>query len=191
MNLHVKVPIEVSARHVHLCQEHVEALFGAGYELTAKRELSQKGYYVAAEKIQVIGEKSSAPFSILTPLRQKTQVEVSMTDARTLGIKPIVRLSGDLKGSAKVRLKGPVGELLLEEGAIVAKRHIHMSDSLAQKLGLERGNEVSVEVSGQRGGTFEHVALSIDPSFDLTMHIDTDEGNAFGIAPESYGFIKF
>ncbi|MCL1950239.1 MAG: phosphate propanoyltransferase [Turicibacter sp.] len=185
----IEVPIEVSARHLHLCQEHVEALFGEGYELTAKRELSQKGYFVTVERVEVIGEKSSAMFSILTPLRKKTQVEMAITDARKLGVRPVVRMSGNLTGSAPIRLKGPKGELDLSEGAIIAKRHIHMSTALAEAHGLKTGDEVLVAIPGERGATLSHVVISADPTFDLTMHIDTDEGNALNIAPDTFGTV--
>jgi len=189
MDLQVKVPIEVSARHLHLCPEHVEILFGKDYVLTNKRELSQKGYFVTVERVEVIGDKASALFSILTPLRKKTQIEMALTDARKLGVKPVLRMSGNLEGSAPIKLKGPAGELALSEGAIIAKRHIHMSTDLADEMGLKTGDEVSVQVPGERGGVLNHVVISADPTFDLTMHIDTDEGNAIDASPETYGFI--
>ena len=189
MNLQLKVPIEVSARHLHLTKEHVDLLFGSGYELAHKRELSQKGYFVTEEKIEVIGEKGSALFSILTPLRTKTQVEMSITDALRLGVKPVLRMSGNLAGSAPIILKGPKGKLFLEEGAIIAKRHIHMGTDLATSLGLKRGDKVSVKVPGERGVLLDEVELSIDQSFDLTMHIDTDEGNAIQAGPNTYGLL--
>lgn len=185
----LNVPIEVSARHLHLCPEHVEILFGKNYQLTNKRELSQKGYYVTVERVEVIGEKGSASFGILTPLRKQTQVEMALTDARKLGVKPVVRMSGNLAGSAPIKLKGPAGELELSEGAIIAKRHIHMSDDLAAAMDLKTGDEVSVQVPGERGCIFHHVVISTGPTFDLTMHIDTDEGNAIDAGPETYGII--
>ena len=181
MNKEVKVPIEVSARHLHLTQEDVDILFGDGYQLTNKRELSQKGYYVARERVEVVGKKASASFGILTPLRNRTQVELAITDAIKLGIDVCVRMSGDLAGSAACTLRGPNGEIELKEGVIIAKRHIHMSDRLAAELGISEDDEVSVKIEGDRGVVFDHVAIRTDPTFDITMHIDTDEGNATNI----------
>jgi putative phosphotransacetylase len=188
----IKVPIEVSARHLHLTQKDVDILFGVGYQLMNKRELSQKGYYVAEERVEVIGKKASASFGILTPLRSQTQVEMAITDAIKLGIDVYVRLSGDLVGSAGCMLKGPAGELMLEEGVIVAKRHIHINDKLAKEYGISDHDEVSVKIEGNRGVVFEHVVVRTDPTFDITMHIDTDEGNAIHVNNRnlSYGVIK-
>jgi len=174
----LRTPIEVSARHIHLAQDHVDVLFGAGYQLANKRELSQKGYFVAEERVEVIGTKSSMSLGILTPLRSQSQIEISITDARKLGIEPIMRMSGDLAGSAGCVLRGPKGELTLEEGVIVAKRHIHMNDELAKEHGISDHEEVTVKIGGERGLIFDHVVVRTDPTFDITMHIDTDEGNA-------------
>jgi len=186
------VPIEVSARHLHLTKEHVEILFGAGYELQNKRELSQKGYYVASERVEVVGEKASASFGILTPLRKQTQVEMSITDAIKLGVKPCIRMSGDLKNSASCKLRGPKGELILEEGVIIAKRHIHMNDELAKTYNISDDDNVSVKISGDRGVTLDHVVVRLDPTFDITMHIDTDEANAINVNNKnlSYGIVQ-
>ena len=181
MNKEVKVPIEVSARHVHLSQEHVDILFGKDYQLTDKRELSVKGFFVAEERVEVVGKKSSASFGVLTPLRSQTQVEMAITDAIKLGVDVCLRMSGDLAGSAACTLKGPKGEVELDEGVIIAGRHIHMNDKLAAELGINDHDEVSVKVGGGRGVTFDHVAVRTDPAFDITMHIDTDEGNAINV----------
>jgi len=181
MNNEVKIPIEVSARHVHLTQDHVDILFGEGYQLVNKRELSVKGFFVAEERVEVVGKKASASFGILTPLRSATQVEMAITDAIKLGIDVCVRMSGDLVNSAACTLKGPKGEVTLDEGVIIAARHIHMNDRLAKELGIKDHDEVSVKVSGDRGVVFDHVAVRCDPAFDLTMHIDTDEGNAINV----------
>ena len=182
MTKEVKVPLEVSARHVHLTQEHVDVLFGSvGYQLTTKRELSVKGYFVAEERVEVIGKKSSASFGILTPLRSATQVEMAITDAVKLGIEAPTRMSGDLAGSGTCMLRGPHGEIELKEGVIIAKRHIHMNDQLAKELGINDHEEVSVRAEGERGVVFENVTVRTDPAFDITMHIDTDEGNAINV----------
>lgn len=181
MRKDVKVPIEVSARHVHLTQDHVDILFGVGYQLINKRELSVKGYFVAEERVEVIGKKTSASFGILTPLRNQTQVEMAITDAIKLGVDVCIRMSGDLADSAACTLRGPKGEVRLEEGAIVAGRHIHMNDELALELGINDHDEVSVKIDCDRGVTFDHVVIRTDPAFDITMHIDTDEGNAINV----------
>ena len=182
MNKEVKVPIEVSARHLHLSQEDVDTLFGKNYQLTNKRELSEKGFFVAEECVTVVGKKASARFGILTPLRRQTQVEMAISDAIKLGIDVCMRMSGDLRGSAGCTLKGPNGEIELKEGVIIAKRHIHMDTDQAAELGICDNDEVSVKIEGDRGVIFDHVVVRIDPIFDnTTMHIDTDEGNATNI----------
>jgi len=177
----LKIPIEVSARHLHLTQGDVDILFGAGYQLTNKRELSQKGYFVAEERVEVVGKKASASFGILTPLRSQTQVEMAITDMVKLGIDVCVRMSGDLAGSAGCVLKGPKGEMILDEGVIVAQRHIHINDELAKEHGISDNDVVSVKIEGDRGVVFDQVAVRTDPTFDITMHIDTDEGNAINV----------
>jgi len=184
----LKVPIEVSARHLHLTQEHVEVLFGAGYQLTNKRELSQKGYFVAEERVEVVGKKASASFGILTPLRSQTQVELAITDAVKLGIEICMRMSGDLAGSAGCILKGPEGEIVLEEGVIIAKRHIHINDQLAEEHGISDDEEVTVKIESDRGVIFDHVVVRTDPTFDITMHIDTDEGNAINVNNKNWTY---
>ena len=192
MTEEVKVPLEVSARHLHLTQEHVDILFGeAGYQLTNKRELSVKGFFVAEERVEVIGKKSSASFGILTPLRSQTQVEMAITDAVKLGIEAPVRMSGDLAGSGACTLRGPHGEVEIAEGVIIAQRHIHMNDQMAKDLGIADHEEVSVKVGGARGAILEKVPVRTDPAFSITMHIDTDEGNALSVNNKnlSYGVL--
>ncbi|MDY6286099.1 MAG: phosphate propanoyltransferase [Bilifractor sp.] len=176
------VPVGVSARHVHLTQEHVEALFGKGYQLTKKKDL-MGGQFASNEQVTIVGLKLRAieNVRILGPVRSKTQVEISATDARTLGIKAPIRQSGDLKGSAPIAIVGPKGALYLQEGAIVAMRHIHMTPADAEAAGLKNGDIVSVKADNERGTIFNHVVIRVDPSFSLEMHIDTDEANAAGI----------
>lgn len=176
------VPVGVSARHVHLTQEHVEALFGKGYQLTKKKDL-MGGQFASNEQVTIVGLKLRAieNVRILGPVRNKTQVEISATDARTLGIKAPIRQSGDLKGSAPIAIVGPKGALYLQEGAIVAMRHIHMTPADAEAAGLKNGDIVSVKADNERGTIFNHVVIRVDPSFSLEMHIDTDEANAAGI----------
>ena len=173
------VPIGVSARHVHLTQEHVEVLFGPGYQLTKKKEL-MGGQFASNEQVTIVGTKLRAieNVRILGPVRKESQVEISMTDARTLGVAPVVRNSGDIAGSAPIALVGPKGALYLKECCIVAKRHIHMSPAHAAAAGVADKDVVSVVAVNERGTTFDEVLVRVDPSFTLEMHIDTDEANA-------------
>ncbi len=172
--------VEVSARHVHVTQEALETLFGAGYELTKKKDLSQPGQFACEERVQVIGEKSSFPaVSILGPVRPACQVEISASDARSIGVKAPVRESGDIAGSGACKLVGPKGEVELKEGVIVAKRHIHMTPEDAEKYGLEDKQIVSVKIdSDERSLVFGDTVVRVSPKFSLAMHIDTDEANA-------------
>ncbi len=177
------VPVGVSARHVHLTQEHVEVLFGEGYHLTKKKEL-MGGQFASNELVTIVGLKLRAieNVRILGPCRSKSQVEISATDARTLGIKAPVRESGNVAGSAPVALVGPKGVLYLNEGCIVAQRHIHMSPADASASGCKDGDIVSVIADNERGTVFNHVKIRVHDSFTLEMHIDTDEANASKIA---------
>lgn len=174
------VLIETSARHVHVTQEALETLFGAGYELTKKKDLSQPGQFACEERVQVIGEKSSFPaVSILGPVRPACQVEISASDARSIGVKAPVRESGDIAGSGACKLVGPKGEVELKEGVIIAKRHIHMTPEDAEKYGLEDKQIVSVKIdSDERSLIFGDTVVRVSPKFSLAMHIDTDEANA-------------
>lgn len=176
------VPVGVSARHVHLTQEHVEALFGKGYQLTKKKDL-MGGQFASNEQVTIVGLKLRAieNVRILGPVRKQSQVEISATDARTLGIKAPIRQSGDLAGSAPIAIVGPKGAIYLKEGCIVAMRHIHMSPTDARAAGLKNGDIVSVKADNDRGTIFNHVVIRVDDSFTLEMHIDTDEANAAGI----------
>lgn len=176
------VPVGVSARHVHLTQEHVEVLFGKGYQLTKKKDL-MGGQFASNERVTIVGLKLRAieNVRILGPCRKQSQVEISATDARTLGVPAPVRESGHLEGSAPIALIGPKGALYLKEGCIVAMRHIHMSPKDAMAAGLKNGDVVSVKADNDRGTTFNHVVIRVNPSFTLEMHIDTDEANAAGI----------
>ena len=171
------VPIGVSARHIHLTQEHVEALFGPGYQLTKKKELMGGQFASNGLKLRAIEN-----VRILGPVRKASQVEVSATDAIKLGMKVPVRESGDVKGSAPIAIVGPKGAIYLKEGCIVAMRHIHMSPKDAQAAGVKDGDIVSVKADNERGTIFNQVKIRVDDSFTLEMHIDTDEANAAKIA---------
>lgn len=187
-----KVLVEISARHVHLSQADLETLFGKGYELTVKKELSQPGQFASNERVRVIGTKGEFPaVSILGPVRKATQVELSLTDARSIGVNAPVRESGDIAGSGACRLVGPAGEIEISEGVIAAKRHIHATVADAERMGLKNGQIVAVEIptANERSLTFGDVVVRVSDSYALAMHIDTDESNAAGMAPNSIGKI--
>ena len=173
------VLVGVSARHVHLTQEHVEELFGKGYQLTKKKEL-MGGQFAANEMVTIVGLKLRAieNVRVLGPVRKASQVEISATDAVKLGIKAPIRESGNVAGSAPIAIVGPKGALYLNEGCIVAQRHIHMSPADAMAAGVSDGQIVSVKADNERGTVFNHVKIRVDDSFTLEMHIDTDEANA-------------
>ena len=173
------VPIGVSARHIHLTQEHVEILFGEGYQLTKFKEL-MGGQYASNEKVTIVGLKLRAieNVRVLGPVRKKTQVEISATDAISLGVKAPIRESGNIAGSAPIAIIGPKGAIYLDEGCIVAKRHIHMAPKDAMAAGVHDGDIVAVKADNERGTIFNNVQIRVDDSFTLEMHIDTDEANA-------------
>lgn len=186
-----EVMVEISARHVHVTKEDLETLFGAGYELTVKKELSQPGQYASNEKVRVVGTKGELPaVSILGPCRKATQVEISLTDARSIGVVAPVRESGDIAGSGACKLVGPCGEVELTEGVIAAKRHIHMNSAEAEAAGVANGDIVSVEIPSEgRKLTFGDVVIRVADGFVKAMHIDTDEANAAAMAPNATGTI--
>lgn len=185
------VLIETSARHVHVSRRVLDILFGEGYELTPKKDLSQPGQFACEERVQVIGPKNSFPaVSILGPVRPESQVELSAGDARSIGVKAPIRESGDLKGSAGCKLVGPKGEVELNDGVIIAKRHIHMTPEDAEKYQLEDKQVVSVKVdTDERSLIFGDVVVRVSPKFSLAMHIDTDESNAACCVPGMMGEI--
>ncbi len=186
-----EVLVETSARHVHVSEADLETLFGAGYELTKKKDLSQPGQFACEERVQVIGAKGSFPaVSILGPTRPATQVELSASDARSIGVVAPCRESGDVAGSGACKLVGPKGEVELSEGVIVAKRHIHATPADAEKYGLEDKQIVDVKIeSDGRTLVFGDVIVRVSPSYALAMHIDTDESNAAFATPGMMGEI--
>lgn len=186
-----KVLVETSARHVHLCEEHIEALFGKGAKLTVKKELSQPGQFACEERVTIVGPKKSIPnVIVLGPARPATQVEISLTDARTLGITAPVRESGDINGSGACKIVGPAGEIEIDCGVIAAKRHIHLTPDDAKNFGVEDKEIVSVRIdSDERSTVFGDVVVRVSPKFAATMHIDTDESNAACAFGECYGEI--
>ena len=175
-----KVLVETSARHVHLTNEHIEVLFGKGATLTHKKDLSQPGQFACQERVTLVGPKKSIEnVIILGPARPATQVEVSLTDARTLGVSAPVRESGDIAGSGACKIVGPCGEVEISEGVIVAKRHIHLTPETAAEYGVEDKQIVSVEINGEgRKTVFGDVVIRVSDKFAPAMHIDTDESNA-------------
>ncbi len=187
----MEVLVETSARHVHVTQEVLETLFGKGYELTKKKDLSQPGQYACAERVDIVGPKKTlAGVSILGPVRPETQVELSLTDARSIGVAAPIRESGDIAGSGACKMVGPCGEVELSEGVIVAKRHIHMTTADAAAMGLSDKQVVCVQVpSNGRALTFGDVVVRVSDKYALAMHIDTDESNAGAIAPNTMGTI--
>lgn len=187
-----QVTVEISARHIHLSQKDLETLFGEGYELTVKKMLSQPGQFACEERVTVVGPKRElAGVSILGPVRKDTQVELSLTDARSIGVKAPVRESGDIAGSAGCKLVGPKGEIEINEGVIAAKRHIHATTADAERMGLEDKQIVKVEIPTTDGRSliFGDVVVRVSDSYALAMHIDTDESNAAAMAPNSIGTV--
>ncbi|MGN0500763.1 MAG: phosphate propanoyltransferase [Ruminococcus sp.] len=187
-----QVVVEISARHVHVSKADLETLFGKDYELTVKKELSQPGQYACEERVRVVGTKGEFPaVSILGPCRNATQVELSLTDARSIGVDAPVRESGDIDGSGTCKLVGPCGEVEIACGVIAAKRHIHATTKDADEFGLENGQIVSVEIPSSNGRnlTFGDVVVRVSDSYALAMHIDTDEANAAGMKPNTMGTI--
>ena len=177
-----KVLLETSARHIHLSQEHVDILFGAGHQLTHKKDLSQPGQFACEERVTVVGPKRELKnVSILGPVRKESQVELSATDARSIGLNAPVRESGVLEGSAPCKLVGPAGEVDLEYGVIVAKRHIHITPEDAQAFGVSDKEIVKVKAASEgRSLIFDDVVVRVSASYATAMHIDTDEANACG-----------
>lgn len=178
-----KFIIETSARHVHVCEETLETLFGKGAKLTNKKDLSQPGQFACVEKVTVVGPKRELVATILGPTRSADQVELSATDARSIGVESVIRESGNIAGTPGCKLVGPCGEVELKEGVIVAKRHIHMTPEDAEKFGVKDKEIVSVKAeSDERSLTFDDVVVRVSDTFALAMHIDTDESNAaFGV----------
>jgi putative phosphotransacetylase len=178
------VPVGISARHVHLSREHLDILFGKDYELVKKKEL-MGGQFAAEECVTIIGQKLSAieKVRILGPLRKESQVEISRTDAIKLGVKAPIRESGNLAGSAPITIIGPNGAVVLRQGCIIAKRHIHMSTEDGERFGIKDNQIVSVKIIDERGGILENVQVRVHPTYTLEMHIDTDEANGLGIKP--------
>ena len=184
-----KVLVETSARHLHLSQEALEALFGKGYQLTNKKDLSQPGQFACEEKVEVIGTKGSLKMSVLGPVRPASQVEISLTDARSIGVVAPIRESGDIAGSGACTLKVGENTYELKEGVIAAQRHIHLTPADAEEFGVSDKQIVKVKLDTDRALIFDDVVVRVSPKFAAAMHIDTDESNAAGAKGEVYGEI--
>ncbi len=185
-----KFIVEISARHIHVTKEQVAILFGEGHTLTPKKDLSQPGQFACEEKLTIIGPRGELKASILGPERKEAQVELSLTDARTLGVEAKIRESGDIEGTAGIKLVGPAGEIELEKGVIAAKRHVHMTPADAEYYGVSNGAIVNVKVETEdRSLVFGDTVVRVRDDFALAMHIDTDEGNAAGIKGSAFGEI--
>ncbi len=175
----MKVSIGVSARHVHLCKEDLEKLFGKNYELTKKKDLTQPGQFACEEQVVLVGQKNKIEnVRILGPLRSKTQVELSKTDAYCLGIDPPVRNSGDLDDAKEIKIIGPIGEIVVS-AAIIATRHLHATEEDIIKYGLEGKKFVSLKLGGEKGGILENVHIRVSNNFKFEIHLDLDDANAF------------
>ncbi len=189
--MYLKIPIETSARHLHLCREDFEKLFGKGKDLTPVKELSQPGQYLAKERLNVIGPKGSFEnVGIIGPLRNVTQMEISVTDARKLGVPVVIRQSGDVEGTPGMTLVSDMGTVELDKGVMVAKRHIHMTPQQAMRMHVKDNEEVFVVTeSYDRSMIFGNVIVRVSDKFKLAMHVDTDEANALAGDPEAFGVI--
>ncbi|MBO6280875.1 MAG: phosphate propanoyltransferase [Bacilli bacterium] len=186
-----EILVETSARHIHVNEEQFKILFGEDAKLEVRAPLSQPGQFVSFSRLDIVGPKRTINnVSILGPFRKNAQVEISATDARTLGVPAVIRESGDISGSAPIKLVGPAGELELSEGCIVAKRHIHMTPKDAEEFSVKNGEIVKVEVNcPERSLIFGDVVVRVRDDFALAMHIDTDESNAAGCSGTVYGKI--
>ena len=185
----MKILVETSARHLHLSAADLETLFGKGHELTKKKDLSQPGQFACEERVKVIGPRGELTASVLGPVRPSTQVEISLSDARSIGVVAAIRESGDIAGTAGCKLVGPCGEVEITEGVIAAQRHIHMTPADAAEAGVADKDIVSVRLDTPRPLVYGGVVVRVSEKFALAMHIDTDESNAAAASGEVYGEI--
>lgn len=181
-----EVKIGLSNKHLHLQKDHIEILFGKGHELTPTKPLVQPGQFACEEKVDIVGPKNTLKgIRVLGPARPETQVEVAMTDARTLGIKAPVRESGKLEGTPGCKIVGPCGEVEIDHGVIVALRHVHLSPAQAEEAGVKDKDIVSIKIEGERGLVFNNVLVRSGDAHEREVHLDTDEGNAAGCGPDA------
>jgi putative phosphotransacetylase len=176
------LPIALSNRHIHLSEKDLYVLFGEDYELTKMKDLSQPGQFACDEKVDIVGPKGTLKgVRVLGPVRKNTQIEVSVSDAFALGVKPVIRNSGDIVGTPGAKIVGPKGEVEIEQGIIVAARHIHMHTTDAEYYDVKDKDIVSIKIDGPRGLVFNNVLVRVSEKFHLEMHIDIEEGNACGV----------
>jgi putative phosphotransacetylase len=188
--MEIKIPVEVSARHIHISKKDLEVLFGEGYQLRKLKQLGQPSDFATEELLEIeVNNKKISGVRVIGPEREETQVEISKTEAVFLGVNPPTKLSGDLENSLPVRLIGPKGSLDLQKGLIVALRHIHCATDEAASLGLKNNDIVSVKIEGERGLIFNNVVVRVKDDYKLSMHIDTDEGNSAGVNKIGEGII--
>lgn len=181
-----EVKIGLSNKHLHLSQEHIEALFGKGHELTPTKDLVQPGQFACEEKVDIVGPKKTLTgIRVLGPARKETQVELALTDARTIGIKAPVRESGKLEDTPGCKLVGPCGEVELDHGVIAALRHVHLSAAQAEEAGVKDKDVISIKIGGERGLVFDNVLVRAGEGHEREVHLDTDEGNAAGCGPDA------
>ena len=181
-----EVKIGLSNKHLHLSQEHIEALFGKGHELTPTKDLVQPGQFACEEKVDIVGPKKTLTgIRVLGPARKETQVELALTDARTIGIKVPVRESGKLEGTPGCKLVGPCGEVELDHGVTAALRHVHLSAAQAEEAGVKDKDVISIKIGGERGLVFDNVLVRAGEGHEREVHLDTDEGNAAGCGPDA------
>ena len=181
-----EVKIGLSNKHLHLSEEHIEILFGKGHKLTPTKDLVQPGQFACEEKVDIVGPKKTlSGIRVLGPARPETQVELAMTDARTIGIKAPVRESGKLEGTPGCKIVGPCGEVEIDHGVIVALRHVHLSPAQAEEAGVKDKDIVSIKIEGERGLVFNNVLVRSGDAHEREVHLDTDEGNAAGCGPDA------
>lgn len=182
MEKEIKIPVEVSARHVHLSRPDLEKIFGKSYELRKMKDLTQPCDFAAQETLEVrVGHRRISNVRVVGPVRKQTQVELSLTDAVSLGIHPPLKISGDLNNSAGAFLVGPEGRVELKEGVVIAQRHLHLKINEAKKMRLKDGDIVSARITGERAVLFENILVRVGKDYRACLHLDTDEGNAAGI----------
>ncbi len=181
-----EVKIGLSNKHLHLSQEHIEILFGKGHELTPTKDLVQPGQFACEEKVDIVGPKKTlSGVRVLGPARPETQVELALTDARTIGVKAPIRESGKLEGTPGCKLIGPAGEVELDHGVIAALRHVHLSAAQAEEAGVKDKDVISIKIEGERGLVFDNVLVRAGDGHEREVHLDTDEGNAAGCGPDA------
>ena len=182
----MKVQVGISNKHVHLSQKDLETLFGPGAELTVKKELVQPGQFASEQLVDIVGPKKTLTgIRVLGPVREESQIELALTDARTIGVKAPVKESGKLEGTPGIKVVGPCGEIELEHGVIAALRHVHLSPEEAAQAGVKDKDMISIRLEGPRAVTFDEVLVRVKDNFVAECHLDTDEANAAGIGPDA------